>query len=862
MKKIFCSFFLLFIFICNQSVFSQGLGINLKNPGFEDSISAHGVPGWQINYWFETPAQAIGVSKERNFSGKQCLKLVLEKPNESGRFGLSMNQRISDNIAGKKVIVSFCYYSNAKTPFRIAISSQPDNKVPYVHDDVTTKNDGQWHTVNIPLNLSQFVLENYLWNPKQLFLELCIKGEIDNLPATIYIDDVKVFYDSSQRTESDEVKKRFSELEKQLASLPQGQKTRHAEDASLIAKEFKKARVLFAKNVDTGLSDRQIRQLNSMLNWATVKIEAVQKDYENPFAGFEFWQIPAIQNSYPRPDSTVVDGTLSNRLCWKMAKDEITSLSFVIAAKRNLKALRIEIEPFSNSSGNKIDCIKTDLKIVKWWYQDAGGYLEQPSVEKVNIVRRTGIKDLVPELLLHDDSLINVDQNKQANSLRVLSSNNTDPQYVVIDGQDGFSAEDAIKMPDKDADILQLVHIRKDTNRQFWLTVKVPEKSPAGKLKSKMIFFDGNKKLGSVDLELDVLNFALRKPDLISSIYYRTPNYIQYRDFSPVYNTKQAWEQYRKEMIDLRDHGVDQVRFSGPIIGFDWESLGDLSDLKKRLAIRKSLKMPIKNLFLNYRIGAPTQPEELNKLRERIRWVIDEIKEFGVDDVYFYGFDEARGERLLSQRAAWQAVQQAGGKVFVAGFPKDGKMFNAVGDILDLFISCGYPDREVIKRWHDAGKKIGSYSNPQGGSELPEVYRQCYGLQLWQFDYDAAMTYLYHNAPVQPGGSLIWSWNDFCINPDGKWYKQHMMVYPTYDGVIGTLQWEGYREGMNDLRYISTLEKLLKRSANNQSAAKAEAFLAELKNGDVYRENTDLDKLRESIIKHIQNLLAGNAELN
>lgn len=31
------------------------------------------------------------------------------------------------------------------------------------------------------------------------------------------------------------------------------------------------------------------------------------------------------------------------------------------------------------------------------------------------------------------------------------------------------------------------------------------------------------------------------------------------------------------------------------------------------------------------------------------------------------------------------------------------------------------------------------------------------------------------------------------------------MAYPTSDGVVGTLQWEGCREGADDLRYLATL---------------------------------------------------------
>ena len=89
------------------------------------------------------------------------------------------------------------------------------------------------------------------------------------------------------------------------------------------------------------------------------------------------------------------------------------------------------------------------------------------------------------------------------------------------------------------------------------------------------------------------------------------------------------------------------------------------------------------------------------------------------------------------------------------------------------------------------GMKLLSYGHPQGGCVTPETYRRNYGLLLWQWGFDGAMTHAY-----QCGYGFIW--NDF----DGL-YRDENMTYPTADGVIDTLQWEGYREGVNDLRYLA-----------------------------------------------------------
>jgi hypothetical protein len=135
-----------------------------------------------------------------------------------------------------------------------------------------------------------------------------------------------------------------------------------------------------------------------------------------------------------------------------------------------------------------------------------------------------------------------------------------------------------------------------------------------------------------------------------------------------------------------------------------------------------------------------------------------------------------------------------------------------------------------------------SYANPQVGVENPFVFRKNYGLVLWQQDYDGAMPYAYQHSE----GS---SWNDF----DGR-YRDHMFTYPTTDGVIDTLAWEGFREGVDDVRYLTTLVDRLEELKPCASAAvpfkMAEQHLGTLKS----RPLDKLDDERLAIINLLLNL--------
>ena len=122
------------------------------------------------------------------------------------------------------------------------------------------------------------------------------------------------------------------------------------------------------------------------------------------------------------------------------------------------------------------------------------------------------------------------------------------------------------------------------------------------------------------------------------------------------------------------------------------------------------------------------------------------------------------------------------------------------------------------------------------------------GLVLWKYDYDGAAT----NAYQHTFGA---TWNDF----DHPTYRSHTIAYPTVDGVIDTIAWEGYREGVDDVRHVTTLQKAIEtaRKSNDgtlpRSVETAETFLRRLKTGqDV--ETGNLDAIRREIIAHILSL--------
>ena len=144
--------------------------------------------------------------------------------------------------------------------------------------------------------------------------------------------------------------------------------------------------------------------------------------------------------------------------------------------------------------------------------------------------------------------------------------------------------------------------------------------------------------------------------------------------------------------------------------------------------------------------------------------------------------------------------------------------FEVMGSRLNVLVWSGGCQPEKAKQWHRAGSKIFSYSNPQVGVEEPLLYRYNFGLALWKADYDGAMDFAYQWAY----GNI---WNDF----DSEKFRDHCFAYPTVNGVVGTIQWEGFREGVDDVRYITTLEKAIEAAGDSKPARAARHWLDDLK---------------------------------
>jgi hypothetical protein len=451
-----------------------------------------------------------------------------------------------------------------------------------------------------------------------------------------------------------------------------------------------------------------------------------------------------------------------------------------------------------------------DIRSVKRWYQSG----------LHNIVNE-GKRFLVPELLLYDDTLIRVDHEGQHNHVRLQFEDGRSEWRSVSDDDAPFEQTEpdvwsVRACPIRDAKTLQPVPIPRQHAKQFWVTVHVPEDAKFGSYKGEISV---NVRGGGgevIPLRLEVLPFQLEANPIESSIYYKWADQLDPKGVGTVLAWKRNPAQIRWELENLLAHGVDN-----PTVG------AGVANLPAMLKLRAEAGMRTDRL---YHITA-----DISMPRQELEQILEIAKGFGILQVYFYMKDEAQGEALKAQRPLIEAVHDMGGKVFVAGYR--GSNFPALGDIQDVLVCAGGPSKEEAADWHGAGQKIFCDANPQAGVEDPEIYRRNYGLLLALNDYDGAMTYIYCQG-----------WNDFC-----RRWRAHNFIYPTADGGIDTIQWEGYREAMDDLRYLATLRKAIEEGkkmggAKRRIAEEADHFVSSM------RVDGDLDELRDVMTSWILRL--------
>ena len=525
------------------------------------------------------------------------------------------------------------------------------------------------------------------------------------------------------------------------------------------------------------------------------------------------YAVPPMSEIQRLPDVYPADGVANGTVRIVAARDEYEPGSFLVWARSDLGKVRFDLGAFRNEKGDVFPKEALDLKVVKVWYQNRNAWF--------SYFGDTGFK-LCPELLLNDEDLIRVDTRKEANYARLVGKGgqkteqwlNPPRQFDVRKFREPWrsgSVFHCMREDFRDAATLQPVALPKNEFRNFFLTAHVAKNAKPGLYRGEiaMTSVKEGRSLGAIPVEIRVLDFELPQPKcygepekdfLVSSYSYISFGLILEQNGGDVALARRQLASVLKNQV-AHNQTMHMVR--GNMNNEAFETVAAMKEAGMRMDVFQGVVVPPK--------GDPEM------MRARAQVIADEFdRRFGHHNVYMGYGDEPGARWLAEHRPLFEAYQSVGLKFFIAGhtvFTKAGYLYdwhNAADDATDPTLP------RLWGKMHNASR-IAWYANQHVGSENPAFCRRQNGLGAYLSGYTALCNYAHHFGPY---------------NDDSTTYKPMVLAYGSYDGVIDTIAWEGFREGIDDIRYATLLTDLARKAEKSKDVkvrylgAKAMQYLA------------------------------------
>ena len=509
------------------------------------------------------------------------------------------------------------------------------------------------------------------------------------------------------------------------------------------------------------------------------------------------------------------DGAPCNALSLRAALGEYEAASFMV---HPYVSGEVFLEPtgLTGPGGAKLPASIIDVRTVKFWHSHASGWDSYFGGGK-NFPVLTG------EILLHDDAMLKVDRENHRNYLRISDPDGDRYVDMSISGTpENMETFHIGAEPVHDAKTFRPLPLSAGDLSQFWITAHVPADAKPGDYEGSLaITFDG-KPAGSLPLRLHVYPFKLPRASPrynIDDIFFTTwYNHIglavkletgthygncnslsnachrllgEYRNmaahnfFNPFtvgYADPDSYDLDEIQIGLMREAGLDTDLIKGGIASYEGEWC---------------FQMKLRPKDYGGDISVEAHPALFAKCMatytNSVKRCLGEMeRRLGHRNAYCYGIDEAGPGTVRREMPFFATLQHFGGKAYISMAVAEWCGFMADFDNIPAHIG-----RTAARNWHQAGAKCGTYAAPFSGPENPETWRRTMGMRVYMSNYDGVCNYAWYEA--------FNVWDNF-VN-SGR-YGNFCIVYPTADGVVDTVGWEGLREGLDDIRYMTLLRRL------------------------------------------------------
>jgi hypothetical protein len=364
------------------------------------------------------------------------------------------------------------------------------------------------------------------------------------------------------------------------------------------------------------------------------------------------------------------------------------------------------------------------------------------------------------------------------------------------------------------------------TSRLFWLTVTVPPATPSGIYSAAVVLTDSDGQKLAVPLEVEVLPFTLTDKNLPKFGAFLSGRKLASGEFKFMkrygLNALQwFWDSHQIEIIN--DNGrvkMDFTRYDAMVAGMQDAgmegplvlSLGNSWQGHYEIALAEKFDLRLMERMFDGRMVAMMDfkdPRWEKIWLEGLRVIFDHAKAAGWPELALLIHDEPTKFIMAYHPYKYELV-----KKHFPDIPVYGVFFEPQKDPGPLLKSCDIMvanrDLQYVKKLADNhGKKFWSYGNICADHSFGKN-RLIYGQIPSYFESEAM---------------FFWCWNYYINNPwndfDGRGEQvggpaqsdaDWVAVYPSIDGnePVRTLAIEAAREAVDDVRYLATLENLVK----------------------------------------------------
>lgn len=392
--------------------------------------------------------------------------------------------------------------------------------------------------------------------------------------------------------------------------------------------------------------------------------------------------------------------------------------------------------------------------------------------------------------------------------------------------------------------------LQKGKSRSYWINLRAPENAKPGIYKGYVKISSSNRELCQIPLRLRIIGLKLlSNPEKTFGIYYgnsdREFDVLAKYGFQSVLNGHQhamkgllepmkkiaAEEKAVNKRLELLYGGKElpQLDFSGfekyvekwRKAGFKgpmtvWFLANFAGSSRKKMSIASFLNIPMSQNASLKEYPSKLTPEFKKLFMDCIKAINKKAGELGIE-IYFYTFDEVgchpdkEGDKYVIE--IFKLIKEAGGKTLLTCGADE--FTNKISPWLDVRQYAGSATENKKKRdaayksCMDAGAKFYRY----GGCTEEKFWYNRYslGFENWICGFDGQFPWNLHSKRNNP-------FNDF----DHK-NKDAIILYETSSHeLLPTLQLEALRQGIDDSRYIYTLEALIKKGLKSGDAKTVE----------------------------------------